>query len=98
MINSLTNHYIVCGFGRVGRGAAAELKEAGVPVVVVDHSPDKVERAIKAGYLAVLADSTRDETLRDVNVERARGLVAALATDADNLFLILSAKAMNPWL
>ena len=58
--------------------------------------PERVERAMLAGMLAVAADSTRDETLRQVGIERARGLVAALATDADNLFVLLSAKGLNP--
>ncbi len=96
MIEKIEKRYIVCGFGRVGRSAAGELKRAGVPLVVVDRNPEKVERAIRAGMLAVLGDSTRDETLADVGVARAKGLVAALATDADNLFLILSAKSLNP--
>lgn len=96
MIDKLQNHYIVCGFGRVGRGAALELQQAGAPFVVVDRNDEKVERAIHMGMLAVQADSTRDETLRDVNIEDARGVIAALSTDADNLFLTLSAKSLNP--
>jgi voltage-gated potassium channel len=96
MIDKLKDHYIICGFGRVGRGAAAELHHAGVPFVVVDIDPDRVERAMITGMLAVAADSTRDETLHMVGIERARGLVAALSTDADNLFVLLSAKGLNP--
>ena len=96
MIDKLKDHYIICGFGRVGRGAAAELQHAGVPFVVVDSLPDRVERAMLTGMLAVAADATRDETLHQVGIERARGLVAALATDADNLFVLLSAKGLNP--
>jgi len=96
MIENLKDHYIICGYGRVGRGAAEELQHAGVSFVVVDISPERVERAIAAGMLAVMADSTRDETLRLVGIERALGLVAALATDADNLFVLLSAKGINP--
>jgi len=96
MIDKLKDHYIICGFGRVGRGAASELQHAGVPFVVVDIDPSRAERAMMAGMLAVSADSTRDETLREVGIERARGLVAALATDADNLFVLLSAKGLNP--
>src|SRR5689334_5292673 len=95
MIDKLKDHFIICGFGRVGRGAAAELHHAGVPFVVVDINPERVERAMIAGMLAVNADSTRDETLRQVGIEHARGLVAALATDADNLFVLLSAKGLN---
>ncbi len=96
MIEKLQNHFIICGYGRVGRGAASELQKARVPFVVVDIDDDRVEKAIAAGMLAVAADSTRDETLRLVNIAQARGLVCALATDADNLFVLLSAKFLNP--
>ena len=96
MIDKLEKHFIICGFGRVGRNAAHELKRAGVPFVIVDKNPERVEKAMMAAMLAVAADSTRDDTLRSVGVERARGLVSALSTDADNLFVILSAKNLNP--
>jgi voltage-gated potassium channel len=98
MIDNLTDHYIICGFGRVGRNAAAEFQRAAANFVIVDRDPSKVEVAMRAGMLAVVSDSTRDETLRQVRVEHARGLVAALSTDADNLFVILSAKTLNPQL
>jgi len=98
MIDQLKDHFIICGYGRVGRGAAEELARGGSPFVVVDSSPERAERAMLAGMLAVAADATRDETLRQVGIERARGLVAALATDADNLFVLLSAKVLNPGL
>jgi voltage-gated potassium channel len=96
MIDAMRNHFIICGYGRVGRSAAQELQRAGVPFVVVDRDGTRVEEAMRARLTAVLADSTKDETLRDVGIHHARGLVAALATDADNLFVILSAKTMNP--
>jgi len=96
MIEKLQGHIILCGFGRVGRGAAEELRKAGTPFVVIDHNDERVERAIKAGMLAVLADASRDETLRDVGITRAKGLIATLASDADNLFVVLSAKTLNP--
>jgi voltage-gated potassium channel len=98
MIDNLQNHYIICGFGRVGRGAAGELQRAGVPFVIADMNQTRVEAAMRAGMLAVLADTTRDENLRDLKIASAKGLIAALATDADNLFLILSAKTLNPGL
>jgi voltage-gated potassium channel len=98
MIDKLTSHYIVCGFGRVGRGASAELSRAGRPFVIIDRDENTVERAQKMGYTAVQADCSRDETLREVGIARARGLIAALSSDADNLFLILSAKTLNPML
>jgi len=98
MIDKLDRHFIICGYGRVGRNAAHELQRSGVPFVVVDRDPARAERAMQAGMLAVAADSTRDETLHALGITRARGLVAALATDADNLFVILSAKNLNPQL
>ena len=98
MIDKLKDHYIICGFGRVGQGAAMELRQAGLAFVVVDRDPDKVETAARADMLALTADSTRDQTLLDAGVARARGLVAALGTDSDNLFVILSAKTLNPTL
>jgi voltage-gated potassium channel len=96
MIDKLQDHFLVCGFGRVGRGAAAELQHAGVPFLIVDRRPERVEQAIAAGMLAVAADATRDQTLRDAGIGRARGLIAALSSDADNLFVLLSAKGLNP--
>ncbi len=98
VIEKLSGHYLLCGFGRVGRSAAAELQRTGVPFVVMDRNPDKVEWAIKSGCLAVVADCARDEMLREVGITRAKGLIAALSSDADNLFLILSAKTLNPML
>ena len=96
MIDHLKDHYIVCGFGRVGRGAAVELQRASAKFLVVDRSEDKVEWAMKLGMLAVLADATDDVTLREAGVLRAKGLIATLQSDADNLFVILSAKALKP--
>jgi voltage-gated potassium channel len=98
MIQKLQDHIIVCGFGRVGRGAAHELRRAGVPFLIVDKSEDRVEWAIRDGMLGVLADATDDETLRQAGVMRAKGLIATLQSDADNLFVILSAKALKPGL
>ncbi len=96
VIDGLKDHYIICGFGRVGRHAAFELQRTGAPFVVIDRSDARVEMARQAGMNAVLADSTRDESLRQVGIAKAKGLVSALATDADNVFVILSAKTMNP--
>src|SRR5215470_7831937 len=86
MIDKLEKHFVICGYGRVGRNAAHELQRSGVPFVVVDRAPERVEKAMQAGMLAVAADATRDDTLHAVGVARARGLISALATDADNLF------------
>jgi voltage-gated potassium channel len=96
MISKLGEHFIVCGFGRVGRNASYELQRANVPFLVVDRNEQRAARATDAGMLAVIADATRDESLRELGVLRARGLIAALPSDAENLFIILSAKTLNP--
>lgn len=96
MITRLQNHFIVCGFGRVGRNASLELQRGKVPFIVVDRSEQRVQHATSAGMLALVADATQDECLREAGVTRARGLIAALPSDAENLFIILSAKTLNP--
>ena len=96
MIRSLKDHYIVCGYGRVGRGAAEELARSGQTLVIVDKNTDRLKRAEQLGYLTYEGDSTMDETLKEVGIERAKGVIATLGTDADNLFLVISARAMNP--
>jgi voltage-gated potassium channel len=98
MIDQLRNHFIICGFGRVGRNASYEIQQARAPFLVMDRSEQRVARATAAGMLAVVADATSDESLRQAGVLRARGLIAALPSDAENLFIILSAKALNPGL
>lgn len=96
MIDALEDHYIVCGYGRVGRGSAQELRRANASFLIMDKDEDNVEEAIRAGMLAVLGDANRDENLLDAGIQKAKGLIATLSSDADNLFLILSAKALNP--
>jgi voltage-gated potassium channel len=96
MIDKMQDHYIVCGYGRVGRSAASELLRAGAALVVIDVNEERVERAMHEGFVAFHADSTHDATLREAGIGRAKGLVSALSTDADNLFVILSAKSLNP--
>lgn len=95
-IRELVNHYIVCGFGRVGRRVARELCLRRVPFVVVDQDPQRIEQAEKDGFLFVQADSTADQTLIDAGVERAKGLIIAIANEADNVFISLSARQLNP--
>ena len=98
MIEELKDHVIVCGFGRVGRSASLQLQRERVPFLVMDRNLERVERATQLNMLAMHADSTRDQDLKEAGVMRARGLIAALSTDADNVFVILSAKALNPHL
>ncbi len=95
MIDKLEGHVIVCGYGRVGQGAVDELLKAEIPFIIIDSNEDRCEDAMKQGMLAVCADASLDETLREVGIAKARGLIATLGSDADNLFVILSARGLN---
>lgn len=95
MISQLHDHFVVCGFGRVGRNASYELQRAKAPFLVIDRNQERVARAADARMLAMIADATNDDDLRKAGVLRARGLIAALPSDAENLFIILSAKSLN---
>jgi voltage-gated potassium channel len=95
-VDTLTEHYILCGFGRTGRQIALEFKAEGIPFVTIDSEGEQVKEALEIGYLAVQGDATLDETLLRVGIERAVCLVAALPSDAENLYTVLSAKTLNP--
>lgn len=96
MIEKLHDHFIICGYGRVGRHASQEFLRANVPFLIIDLSEDRVEKAMAAGLLAAVADATSDDSLRHAGIMRARGLISALPSDAENLFVILSARTLNP--
>jgi voltage-gated potassium channel len=95
-IEGLRDHYIICGFGRVGRRVAAELREGGVPVVVLDFSAHAIAHAREQGVLLVEGSGTEDEDLAAAGLDRARGLVASADSDVDNLYITLSARAARP--
>lgn len=95
-IDRLSGHHIVAGMGRVGSVVATALAEDGAPFVVIDTCPDCVERATEAGWLIIAGDATDEDVLRQAGVERAKSLVTALDTDADNLFVTISARSMAP--
>jgi len=95
-IQALRDHYIICGFGRVGRRVAEEFRHEGAPFVVLDFSPDAKAAAEEENVLFLEGNGTDDEDLRSAGLERARGLIAASDDDADNLYITLSARAANP--
>lgn len=95
-IEELENHYILCGFGRVGREIARELHERGAPFVIIDQSAAEVEHAMAFGYLVVEGDASDELTLNKANISRARSLLAASDSDTGNTFITLTAKSMNP--
>jgi voltage-gated potassium channel len=94
-ISRMTNHVIVCGYGRVGSTAAAAIKHQGVPVVVVEDDPEGVQRALADGFLVLEGNATRDEVLEDARISEARSLVACVASSSDNLVITLSAHALR---
>jgi voltage-gated potassium channel len=95
-IDNLRDHYIICGFGRVGRRVAEEFRHAEAPFVVLDFSREALEAAGEADVLFIEGNATDDEDLARAGLERARGLVAASDDDADNLYITLSARASKP--
>ena len=95
-IDKLENHFIVCGYGRVGRAVAREFESERAPFAVVEHEEDLVERMEADGVAHVFDDATRESALRRAGVERARGLVCAVDSDATNVYIALVARGMNP--
>ena len=95
-IEAMRNHFIICGYGRVGRRAAHEFRESGEPYVVVDFHEDALEAARKNGDILIEGSGTEDVTLAAAGIERARGLVASADSDVDNLYITLSARATHP--
>ena len=100
-IRGFTNHVIVCGFGRNGSKAYAELLANGAQVVVIEQDQELLRVATESGMgpiAAIFGDATADETLLQAGVERAQALISALPKDADNVFVALTARGLNPHL
>ena len=95
-VNKLSGHYILCGFGRVGATVARELVHAGRKVVVIDILPESLARARNEGFLPVEGDATEEATLKRAGIERAKGLITTIDSDAHNVYVILSARSINP--
>jgi voltage-gated potassium channel len=96
LMSKLSNHIIVCGYGRVGRNVVAELELEGLPYIVIDLMPEKIARIEETGALAVLGDAAHESKLKEAGIEHARGLVAAAKSDAENVFIVLTARCMRP--
>jgi voltage-gated potassium channel len=95
-IERLKDHFIICGYGRVGRRVADEFRAAGVPYIVIDFNDEAIEVANEQGELIIEGNATKDEDLEHAALERAKGLVAASDSDADNLYIVLSARSKRP--
>jgi len=95
-INKLKEHFILCGYGRVGRAIARTFSEEGVPFVVVDNDENAAAQVMGDGYLFLHGDATSDEVLKEARIETARGLVAAVGSDVDNTYITISARGLCP--
>ncbi|MCA1629180.1 MAG: potassium channel protein [Acidobacteria bacterium] len=95
VMKKLTDHYIVCGAGRVGQRIIRELERAHVPFVVIERETRLVAHLLDGGAHVIVGDATLEETLRDAGVEKARGLAACLSDDADNVYVVLTARGLS---
>lgn len=95
-IHKLKNHFIICGYGRIGGVIARELRQAKIPLVIIEDRPETIAHLERASYLYVVGDATQEEVLEMAGVHQARGLVAVVSSDADNVYIILTARTLNP--
>ena len=94
-IASLKDHYIICGAGRVGHSVARELAHKPCPFVIVESDEESVAE-LDPKWLVLVGDAASEKTLREAGIERATGLVAATTTDATNIYIVLTARGLNP--
>ena len=95
-IRSLKDHYIMCGYGRIGRIIAQELNSNKIPVIAIDQDPDSREALEHESIPYIIGDATSEEVLIAAGIERAKGLVAVVESDADNLFITMTARGLKP--
>jgi voltage-gated potassium channel len=96
MLTLIKDHFIVCGYGRIGSIIAAQLRQQNLPFVVIERDPARLQAAMMDGLLAVQADASHEDVLKRVGIDNARGLIAAVGTDAENVYTVLSARVLRP--
>jgi len=97
-ISALSRHYVICGYGRIGQTVARDLRAHGVPFVVIEQDPENVNGSGEDHVIYIEGDATEDEALLKAGIERARGLFAALPSNAQNAFVTMSARELAPHL
>ena len=95
-ISKLKDHYVICGYGRMGAVIAKELSDKGKKFVIIDNSEEKIEIIRENGMLCLQADATSEETLKSAGIDKASGVAVVLDTDQDNLFVTMSIKTVYP--
>jgi voltage-gated potassium channel len=98
MLEQIADHFIVCGYGRIGSIVAQQFRRQAVPFVVIERDQARYDAAVADGAAALLADASREDVLKEAGIDRARGLIAAVGSDAENVYAVLSARVMNPTL
>ena len=96
MIDTINDHFIVCGYGRIGSIVAREFRQQGVPFVVIERDAGRCRSAVERGVLAIEADASQEDVLKRAGIERARGLITAVGTDAENVYTVLTARVLSP--
>lgn len=95
-ISRLENHFIICGCGRIGKIILEMLRNEGIPVVVIESNPATIEELERLGYLVIVGDATSEEVLQNAGIVRAKGIICVLQSDADNVYITLTARLLNP--
>jgi len=95
-IAKLKDHFILCGYGRVGEEIAHTFNEEGVSFIIIDSRPENIAMAEAQDYLSLIGDATSDKVLMEAGIERAKALVAATGSDADNTYIVLSVRGLRP--
>ena len=95
-IDKLQNHFIICGYGRIGAIVAREIRREGLPVVVIENQPDVLRKVDEDNMLYVSGDATNDEVLLSAGLNRAKSLITALTQEAANVYVVLTARQLNP--
>ena len=98
MLDIIRDHFIICGYGRIGAIVTDQFQRQNIRFVIVERDMARARAALNQGMLVVEADATREDVLKEAGIDRARGLIAALGTDADNVYTVLSARVLNPHL
>ena len=94
-IKKLNNHFIICGYGRMGAIIAGELVEQNIPFIVIEKNEQKAEQIRELGMYCINGDATLDDTLVSASIENAKGIAVALNTDQDNLFVTMTIRSLN---
>ena len=95
-LDRLRDHFIICGYGRIGTQIVAEFEDHGVPYVVIDQTEEALERVRAEGRLHIEGDASKEDILKQAGIERARGLISAVDSDERAVYIVLAARALNP--